>query len=460
MELLFHVTKQKISRKDETVVVSNSVKYLKAKFDFEADWNVSNNICPVFRKGGEFNGYLPEFVNGKFLDEQKSCYVPIEVLNTEGRFFVSIFDFTNGQRITTNEVEVEVTRSGPVLNSPTIYSLDLRLEDKYLQLTANGEEVGNGVTLPKQEIDTEMSETSVNPVQNKVAKAYTDEKTKATPTDIALKNNLLQLTANGESVGEGLEVSSLFGNHKRTIVNCPAFTNQPTVEGDLKEEFKPWNETYYFVHILDRTAGTFQLMALKNDTSTVIDQTFTLADLNTGNSGTLKENSPVDFISVGTDWKMRSAGVAVISFNLSKATNVDLKLSGYSNISGYFHIDSLNGFNTLDYMYSGSLSKIYLGNSGFLFSNKNIVGKNVFVSMNAKINVGQKTMNVCGSCSAQQMKDEDMYANQSDKTVLPIDGTCWRKGNADFETAYISGFKIRIDGILRNGFEIKVTGGE
>lgn len=321
-------------------------------------------------------------------------------------------------------------------------------------------QVPKSVLAPTVPIDTEMSDTSENPVQNKVAKAYTDEKTKATPTDIALTDNILQLTANGESVGEGLDVSSLFGSHKRTIVNCPAFTNQPTVEGDLKEEFKPWNETYYFVHILDSTAGTFQLMALKDDTSTVIDQTFTLADLNTGNSGTLKENSPVDFISVGTDWKMRSAGVTVISIKLSKATNVDLKLSGYTNNSGYFHICYLNGFNALDYMYSGFLSTIYAGNSGFLFSNQNIVGKNVFVSMNAKINVGQKTMNVCGSCSAQQMKDEDMYANQSGKTVLPIAGTCWRKGNADFERAYISDFQIRFDGILRNGFEIEVTGRE
>ena len=280
------------------------------------------------------------------------------------------------------------------------------------------------------------------------------------PTDITLTNNLLQLTANGKAVGEGLSVSSLFGLQKRTIVNCPAFKNQPTVDGDLHETFKPWNETYYYVHILDSAAGTFQLMALKDDTSTVIDQTFTLAGLNTGNSGVLKENSTVDFISVGTSWEMRAAGVAAISFNLSKAKNIDLKMSGYTNVSGYFHINYLNGFNALDYMYSGLLSTIYLGSSGFLFSNQNIVGKNVFVSMNAKINVGQKTMNVCGSCSAQQMKDEDMYENQSAKTVLPIAGTCWRKGNADFERAYISGFQISIDGILRNGFEIEVTGRE
>ncbi len=67
-------------------------------------------------------------------------------------------------------------------------------------------QVPKSVFAPTVPIDTEMSETSENPVQNKVAKAYTDEKTKATPTDIALTDNLLQLTANGEAVGSGVTI--------------------------------------------------------------------------------------------------------------------------------------------------------------------------------------------------------------------------------------------------------------
>lgn len=396
----FKIDGQVITKKNDKTVVEKSRNEYTAVFDFDDTWTDVEN------KQAYFTRYKDGLCVKADIDESGTCQVPWEVIEMP-MFYVSV---AGGNLKTVTRESVFVEQTG-------------------------------------YRDDAEKSGTVPEVIR--------------TPQSISLQNGtLLLLDRNNESVGEGLEVSSLFGNHKRTIVNCPAFTNQPTVEGDLKEEFKPWNETYYFVHILDSTAGTFQLMALKNDTSTVIDQTFTLADLNTGNSGTLKENSPVDFISVGTDWKMRSAGVAAISFNLSKATNVDLKLSGYSNISGYFHINYLNGFNALDYMYSGSLSKIYLGNSGFLFSVQNIVGKNVFVSMNAKINIGQKTMNVCGSCSAQQMKDEDIYANQSAKTVLPIVGTCWRKGNADFETAYISGFQISIDGILRNGFEIEVTGRE
>lgn len=69
-------------------------------------------------------------------------------------------------------------------------------------------QVPKSVLAPTVPIDTEMSETSENPVQNKVAKAYTDEKTRATPTDISLNGNLLQLTANGKAVGEGVTIPS------------------------------------------------------------------------------------------------------------------------------------------------------------------------------------------------------------------------------------------------------------
>lgn len=206
MTLSFFVEKQKITRTDTETPAANSNCYLKAKFEFGDDWDTSSSVCPIFRRGGEDSGYMPKLTNGSFLDGQNICFVPIEVLNKEGRFFVSILDYKSGKTITTNEAMVEVSRSGPVFNSPTIYGLDLRFENENLQLTANGEAVGEGVEIPKQEIDDAMSDTSENPVQNKVIKAYTDEKTKATPTDIALTDNILQLTANGEAVGSGAEL--------------------------------------------------------------------------------------------------------------------------------------------------------------------------------------------------------------------------------------------------------------
>lgn len=69
-------------------------------------------------------------------------------------------------------------------------------------------QVPKSVFAPTVPIDTEISEISENPVQNKVIKAYTDEKTKATPTDISLSDSHLQLTANGEAVGAGVTLPS------------------------------------------------------------------------------------------------------------------------------------------------------------------------------------------------------------------------------------------------------------
>lgn len=267
---------------------------------------------------------------------------------------------------------------------------------------------------------------------------------------------------------DGVTVSLTYQKVKQlkrihTIVNCPAFTNQPIVDGDLNTEFKPWNETYYFVHILDSTVGTFQLMALKDDTSTVIDQTFTLADLNTGNSGTLKENSPVDFISVGTGWQMRSAGVEKISFYGMNAAEMDIKASGLANASGYLFIDSINGFMGNDFKYSGSVtSTIYNGDAGFLFSASAVKSKNVLISLNATFKVGQKMMNVNGNCSYQATDDTDFFVYKGNKTTLPIAGICARKDLNDFEKNKIKEFDFKFASgfIFRNGFEIEVKGRE
>ena len=204
-------------------------------------------------------------------------------------------------------------------------------------------------------------------------------------------------------------------------------------------------------------------MALKDDTSSVIDQIFTLAGLNTGNSGTLKENSTVDFISVGTGWQMRSAGVEKISFYGMNADEIDIKASGLANASGYLCINSIKDFTGINFKYSGSVtSTIYNGDTGFLFSSSSVKSKNVLISLNATFKVGQKMMNVNGTCSYQDTDDTDFFVYKGNKTTLPIAGICARKDLADFEQTKIKEFDIKISSgyIFRNGFEIEVTGRE
>ncbi len=61
---------------------------------------------------------------------------------------------------------------------------DIVIEDNRIYLVINGQKIGVGIDLPQMTADKEMSDTSTNPVQNKVAKAYVDG------VDIRLTENI------------------------------------------------------------------------------------------------------------------------------------------------------------------------------------------------------------------------------------------------------------------------------
>lgn len=150
MTLSFVVEKQSITRTDTETPATNSIRYLKAKFEFGDNWNTEHNICPRFRIENEDTVYVPPLINGKYLNEAGTCFVPIELLQNAGRFLVSVIDETNGVCITTAETYVTVVKGSGGMYSPSIQSLDLNYDDKneILQLTANGVPVGTGVELP------------------------------------------------------------------------------------------------------------------------------------------------------------------------------------------------------------------------------------------------------------------------------------------------------------------------
>lgn len=150
MTLSFFVEKQNIVRTDTETPATNSICYLKAKFEFGRDWESSHNICPRFRAESGDVVYVPPLVNGRYLNEEGICFVPIELLQNVGRFLVSVTDETDGVRITTSEAYVTVVKGSNGMYSPSIQSLDLQYENEngHLQLTANGEAVGNGATIP------------------------------------------------------------------------------------------------------------------------------------------------------------------------------------------------------------------------------------------------------------------------------------------------------------------------
>lgn len=173
MTLTFTVDRQSITRTDTQQAVANSVSYLRAQFAFLNDWDTAHILTPLFQNGTRV--YTPELLDtGRYLDEDNACIVPQEVLAETGTLYVSIIDETDGVRITTDRAAVPIERSGytpeaeeTLTPTPSAYEqimadyadfkqtglkatdTDLTLEAGKLRLTAGGEAVGTGVTLPK-----------------------------------------------------------------------------------------------------------------------------------------------------------------------------------------------------------------------------------------------------------------------------------------------------------------------
>lgn len=283
--------------------------------------------------------------------------------------------------------------------------------------------IADKISLP---IDTELSDTSENAVQNKAVKMYID----------------------------GKKISQ--------IIDCPAFTNQPTItETELSSAFVPWNVNYYYVHIVDSEAGTFKLMTeYKNETS-CIDQTFKLSGLNTGNSGVLKENSLVDFLTVGENWQMRSAGVLRVGFSQMNSNYINLIINGFSDMSGYIHILSISGVSNNDYRcLSSHINSFYGGQSGFLFGNTQ-QRRNILISCNVDITVLSKHIDFSGNyryAKLKENKEGEVDGSQAGKEG--VKGVWYKKDLGELPITTIRDFSLIMDGRFLNGTEITAVGKE
>ncbi len=246
MNITFSVENQIITRTDNNVIVSGSKNFLRAVFTLSPAWRPDHTITPIFRVGDK--SYYPEMKNGHFLDENNSCIVPHEVLSSAGVFFVSVFDETDNVRITANESPVRVVQSGyadaepSLIPSPTVYDEILRsygdlrrkvdemqiadglqLDGDTLHLTVNGVPIGTTAQLPPPvTVDTELSEESENPVQNKAVAAemrkldeemldafsqsaeMMKELIDNTPTGLIAENETLHMVAGDKTIGSGI----------------------------------------------------------------------------------------------------------------------------------------------------------------------------------------------------------------------------------------------------------------
>lgn len=225
--LKFSVCNQHISS-DDICVVADSKNYLMALFNFDPTWEGVIKTA-VFSNGDNVYNML-------LTDDM--CRVPTEVVCGDG-FFVSVF---GGDLITADKVKVSVTPSGlkegiaPPEPTPSVYDQMLTLvaaevavaegsadeaeqhaktaesfaaaakADKEALLTGGTRWVfdGGGATgnaIFSLVVDETMSDTSINPVQNKVIKEFaektaTDAKEEAvTESNALFAQNLNEIAA-------------------------------------------------------------------------------------------------------------------------------------------------------------------------------------------------------------------------------------------------------------------------
>lgn len=158
----FNCRNQRLSRYTAGVVASNSYGYLKFKFNFKtSDWDdVSVKMANFSYKGRNYP---------ILIDEDNICTVPKEVIKIPS-FSVSVF----GGGITTNTVKV------PVDNSNISYEDDESISTKYY-----------------------------NEIINKLS-AQIDDLSESKADNIVLDtdNNTIQLTSNGNPIGDTIDYAS------------------------------------------------------------------------------------------------------------------------------------------------------------------------------------------------------------------------------------------------------------
>lgn len=190
MIIKYNIHHQTIFRDDNSNVVADSVKYLRVKFKFTPDWDgMTKNIVLTHDEIAEpFTDFI---VGDEYL-------IPSQVIQPPS-FNLSVFAVGEGKRITTNEIRVEVKKSGykegitPYPPTPSVYeqmiermnkqAVDAKLAESYTHGGTGereGEETDNALYYKTQtaqikvdtqqiKVDTAQIKSDTSALKNAVA---------------------------------------------------------------------------------------------------------------------------------------------------------------------------------------------------------------------------------------------------------------------------------------------------
>lgn len=161
------VIDKKLVIEEWPVITSNSVETVMASVTLDENWN-NYSLSLVFRNSSDRSSKIEQI-----LDENNSCVVPHEVLSP-GWLEIGLLGLYTSQVNPSTWVHGRV-REGAEQGNETAKEPTPNVYQQLLDLINSGGNVGGGSNIT---VDSELSDTSTNPVQNKVVtQAIGDVKT-------------------------------------------------------------------------------------------------------------------------------------------------------------------------------------------------------------------------------------------------------------------------------------------
>lgn len=159
------------------------------------------------------------------------------------------------------------------------------------------------------------------------------------------------------------------------IIDTPIWETQPTIEGTLNEDFKPYPDAFYYITLKDTDGtalegGQFKLCTDLNGYASAYEQIFTVSD-----TSLISENKTVDFKSISDDrssFALRDNAVNTIYINtvnpMSQRYRITASIqykSSYEKQNCYLFIrDSIGTYFGSKIKYD-TIANSYTGNTGF-----------------------------------------------------------------------------------------------
>lgn len=178
----------------------------------------------------------------------------------------------------------------------------------------------------------------------------------------------------------------------------------------------------------DLPANQFKLIYFKDCPASMINQVFTLADLNTGIE-TLIENFVVDFKQVGIGWQLRNGGYYSISLD-TNSKNIKIRTNMLLP-SNYYLYMKLSPYNTVNYYTYSMVSGGYSGINGFLMGNLASDNRK-FIQKLSKIELNVDKYRIHNSFSVSTFCGNSLTDRQSligNTTPYNFEGALWNINN-------------------------------